>query len=123
WTNKCLGVRRLPNGLPGTGGGLYWPTQGFPRDFDIQDFFKMDCTQVVVDVNLLWDPMFVPTVLAEDSEQMTYVDIDGVKRIYLKKTATIPTSMEWPIKDGASWTKLKAERLNRKNISTRFPEN
>ena len=123
WSNKCQGVSRLPNGLPVMAGGLYWPTQGFPLDFDVKEHFQMDYTQVMVDVNLLWDPMFEPKVLAEDAEQMTYVDIDGGKRMYLKDTATIPTSVEWPIKDRASWEKLKAERLNIKNISTRFPKN
>ena len=32
-------------------------------------------------------------------------------RIFLKDEATIPTSMEWPIKDRMTWEKLKEERL------------
>jgi uroporphyrinogen decarboxylase len=123
WSNKGQGVQRLPNGLPVMAGGLYWPTQGFPLDHDIKDHFGMDYTQTMVDVNLLWCPMFEPQVLSEDAEQMTYLDIDGVRRMYLKETATIPTSMEWPIKDRASWEQLKAERLNLNNLAARFPPN
>jgi len=51
------------------------------------------------------------------------VDVDGVKRVFLKEEATIPTSLEWPIKDRASWEKLKAERLNPDKLMDRFPEN
>ena len=123
WSNKGKGADRLPNGFPVMGGGLYWPTQGFTLDNDVRSHFKMDYTQVMVDVNLLWNPMFEVKVLQEDDASMTYIDIDGVKRMYLKNEATIPTSLEWPIKDKASWEKLKAERLNTKNISTRFPNN
>jgi uroporphyrinogen decarboxylase len=49
--------------------------------------------------------------------------VDGVKRVFLKEEATIPTSLEWPIKDWASWEKLKAERLNPDKLLDRFPEN
>jgi uroporphyrinogen-III decarboxylase len=123
WSNRGRGVNRLPNGFPVMAGGLYWPTQGFALDHDVRKHFKMDFTQIMVDVNLLWEPMFDIKVLSEDEQSMTYIDIDGVKRMYLKDEATIPTSLEWPIKDRTSWEKLKAERLNTKNITNRFPKN
>jgi len=123
WSDKCQGRKRLPNGFPVMAGGLYWPTQGFALDHDVRRHFKMDYTQTIVDVNLLWDPMFEPKVLAEDDETMSYIDIDGVERTYLKEEATIPTSMKWPITDRKSWEKLKAERLNVNDISGRFPKN
>lgn len=121
WSDKCKGRKRLPNGFPVMGGGLYWPTQGFALDQDVRKQFKMDHTQTIVDVNLLWEPLFEPTVLTEDDETMSYIDIDGVERTYLKHEATIPTSMKWPITDKKSWEKLKSERLNLKDISSRFP--
>lgn len=123
WSDKCKGRDKLPNGFPVMAGGLYWPTQGFALDKDVKRQFNMNHTQVMVDVNLLWDPMFEPVVLREDDEQMTYIDIDGVERMYLKGEATIPTSMKWPITDKKSWKKLKTERLNVQNISRRFPTN
>ncbi len=121
WSNH--GSDKLPHGFPVMGGGLYWPTQGFALDHDIRTHFNMDTTQVMVDVNLLFDPMFEIKVLKDDEKSMLYVDIDGVKRLFLKDEATIPTAMEWPIVDKASWEKLKDERLNLKDISGRFPEN
>jgi len=67
--------------------------------------------------------MFDVKVLAENGKTFEYIDIDGVRRIFLKDEATIPTSLEWPIKDSLSWEKLKEERLNLKNIKDRFPPN
>src|ERR1017187_5306496 len=83
----------------------------------------MDFTQRLVDVNLHFSPMFDVEVLAEDDKTFEYIDVDGVRRVFLKNEATIPTSLEWPIKDRISWEKLKAERLNLNNIRERFPAN
>jgi uroporphyrinogen decarboxylase len=54
---------------------------------------------------------------------MVYVDLDGVKRKLLRKESTIPTALEWPIKDWKSWSQLKEERLNTDNVNDRFPLN
>ncbi len=121
WT--CRGTEKLPDGIAVMAGGLYWPTQGFPLDHDVKSHFGMDETQRLVDVNLHFCPMFDVEVLGEDQDRFTYIDVDGVKRVFLKEESTIPTSLEWPIKDRASWEKLKAERLNLDNLSERFPEN
>jgi uroporphyrinogen-III decarboxylase len=121
WT--CGGTERLPDGIAVMAGGLYWPTQGFPLDHDVKRFFGMDETQRLVDVNLHFCPMFDVEVLEEDKDRFTYMDVDGVKRLYLKEESTIPTSLEWPIKDWASWEKLKAERLNPDKLLDRFPDN
>jgi hypothetical protein len=83
----------------------------------------MDYTQVMVDVNLLWQPLFDIKVLKEDAETMTYIDMDGVTRIYLKHEATIPTAIDWPVKDKQSWEQLKHERLSLGNLTARFPQN
>jgi len=121
WT--CDSKTVMPNGLPVMAGGLYWPTQGFPLDYDVREHFGMDYTQVMVDVNLLFDPMFEVQVFENNEHHLTYTDCDGVKRMFLKEQATIPAGLEWPIKDRKSWEKLKAERLNPKDISGRFPPN
>jgi len=114
---------RLPKGIAVTGGGLYNPTQAFPLDHDVRDFFGMDKSQRLVDVNMHFSPMFDIKVIREDEKFFEYVDIDGVRRLFLKEEATIPTSMEWPIKDRATWEQLKDERLNLKNLKARFPSN
>jgi uroporphyrinogen decarboxylase len=116
-----IGEGRLPKGIAVMAGGLYWPTQGFPLDNDVRDFFGMDATQQVVDVNLLFDPMFDVQVLNEDAEAFDYIDVDGIQRRFLKEHGTIPTSMKWVIRDKQGWEKLKEERLNLKNIASRFP--
>ena len=114
---------RLPAGIAVIGGGLYWPTQGFPIDNDVKDDLGMDRGQILVNVNLLFEPMFELEVLQEDEEYLTYVDIDGVKKMFLKETGVIPPGIEWVIKDQSGWEKLKSERLRLDNIGDRFPSN
>jgi len=121
WT--CQSKEILPNGIGVMGGGLYWPTQGFPLDEDVRAHLGMDHTQRMVDVNLAFCPMFESRKVDEDENSLTYADIDGVTRKFLKEQATIPAGMDWPIKDRASWEKLKAERLNLSNLKDRFPAN
>lgn len=119
---NCQRGDRLPAGLPIMAGGLYWPTQGFPLDHDVRAHFGMDYTQVMVDVNLLWEPMFDVKVLQDTEERFVYVDVDGVERIFMKAEATIPTTVRGPIAGWDDWNRLKAERLNVKDVSRRFPK-
>jgi len=116
-----VGEGKLSKGLAVMAGGLYWPTQAFPLDSDLRDFLGMDASQQIVDVNLLFSPMFDVQVLQEDDEALEYIDVDGVQRRFLKAEGTIPQGMKWPITDKKSWEKLKDERLNLKNVSSRFP--
>jgi uroporphyrinogen decarboxylase len=120
WTCRHDGV--LPNGIGVMAGGLYWPTQAFPVDTDVRDHFGMDQQHRLVDVNLLFDPMFEVEIIEENDRFLKYRDIDGVKRTFLKEEATIPTAYEWPIAGWESWNRLKEERLNVKNIAGRFPK-
>ena len=118
WTCRHDGV--LPNGIGVMAGALYWPTQGFPVDTDAREFFGMDQQLHLADVNLLFDPMFEVQIIEDNDRLLRYRDIDGVKRIFLKEEATIPTAYEWPISGWESWNRLKEERLNTKNIAGRF---
>ncbi|MBN2578266.1 MAG: hypothetical protein JXB10_04675 [Pirellulales bacterium] len=120
WTHRGDGV--LPNGIAVMAGALYWPTQGFPVDTDVRDRFGMDRQLRLTDVNLLFDPPFDVEILEENDRLLKYSDIDGVKRIFLKEEATIPTAYEWPISGWESWKRIKAERLNVKNVAGRFPK-
>ena len=114
---------KLPEGIAVLGGGLYHPTQGFVQDNDVRDALKMDTGQKLVDVNLLFHPMFETEIISEDDEYLRYIDIDGVKRIFSKKTGVLPSALENVIKDWPGWEKLKSERLNLENIRRRFPSN
>jgi uroporphyrinogen-III decarboxylase len=118
---QSIGGRRLPAGIAVLGGGLYWPTQGFPLDNDVKDELGMDRGQILVNVNLLFEPMFEIKIIEEDDRQLTYVDLDGVKRLFLKDTGVIPPGVEWVIRDRESWEKLKRERLRLDNVADRFP--
>lgn len=113
----------LPAGFPVMAGGLYWPSQGFSLDSDVKDYFGMDYTQRMVDVNMLFDPMFEPQTIREDEKFLEYIDIDGARRIFAKHEATIPSGLEWPVKDWDSWNTLKRERIRLDDIATRFPAN
>ena len=120
---KSVGGERLPKGIAVMGGGLYWPTQSFPLDYDVRDYFGMHHPLVLVDVNQIFHPMFEVQVLEEDEKQLIYVDMDGVTRRFLKAFATMPSGESYPIRDRASWQKLKDERINMQDIKGRFPPN
>jgi hypothetical protein len=120
---KSIQGDRLPKGIAVMGGGLYWPTQSFPLDYDVRNYFGMDHPLVLVDVNQLFHPMFEVEILAEDEKQLLYVDVDGVTRRFLKEFATMPSGERYPIRDRASWEQLKADRINLKDLKGRFPPN
>lgn len=113
----------LPNGIGIWGGSTYWPNQGFPIDNDVAGYFGFDRSQILVKVEQLFYPKFEIKIIGEDDKTMTYIDLDGVERIFLKEEATIPTSMKWPITGWEDWNRIKEERLNTDNISQRFPDN
>jgi hypothetical protein len=111
----------LPVGIGVLGGGLYWPTQTFLLDNDVKDAMGMDKSQISVNVNLLMCPQFDVRILNEDDEQLTYVDIDGVTRVFMKETGVLPAAVDTVIKDWDSWNRLKEERLSLGNVKDRFP--
>jgi len=119
WNSLPKGT--LSAGIAVLAGGLYWPTQGFALDEDVRVACGMDKGQVLVDVDLLFYPRFEPHVLEETDRALIYVDIDGVKRQFAKDTGVLPTALDNPIHDRASWEKLKEERLSLKNVKGRFP--
>ena len=125
WTcdNKFINKGEYPNGYVMMAGGLYWPTQGFGLDRDVRDYFKMDRTQQLVDLNLFFHPMFEAETIEEDDKMLKYRDLDGVVRLFLKESATMASGWEWPITDWKSWEKLKEERINLKNVKGRLPAN
>jgi uroporphyrinogen decarboxylase len=113
----------LPKGIAIWGGGLYWPSQGFPLAADVMDYFGFDKTTSQVPVEQIFYPMFEPRIVAEDETYLDYVDVDGVKRRFQKEERVIPSALDWPIKDWASWNEIKATRLRLDNVRDRFPTN
>jgi hypothetical protein len=111
----------LPDGIGVWGGALYWPSQGFPLDMDVADYFGLDKTTALVNVEQLLFPKFEPRVIEEDDDFLTYSDIDGITRRFQKHEGVIPVSMSWPIHDWQTWRQIKAERLRLDSVTQRFP--
>jgi hypothetical protein len=111
----------VPDGMAIWGGALYWPSQGFPLDHDVADFFGFDKSEILAHVEQLFCPQFEPQILEEDDDFVVYVDLDGVTRRLQKKESVIPTAVAWPIRDWPTWLKIKEERLRLDNIRARFP--
>lgn len=113
----------LKDGIAVWAEALYWPTQGLPLDKDVNKYFGFDKAAILVNVEQLFYPRFEIKILDEDDKFLVYIDIDGITRKYAKQESTIPTSIDWPVKDWESWLKIKEERLNFDNIGQRFPKN
>ena len=113
---------KLPKGIAVDGGGLYFPGNNFALDKDVMSALDMDLGQILVNVNLLFCPMFDTEIIEENDEKLIYVDIDGVKKIFSKESENYPSPIDYPVKDLKSWENLKRDRLNIDNIKARFPE-
>ena len=86
---ESIKTEKLPVGIGVLGGGLYCPTQCFPLDIDVRNALNMDKGQMLIDVNLLFHPMFETKVIEENDDSLIYIDIDGVKRIFSKSTGVL----------------------------------
>ena len=120
---QSIKTGKLPAGIAVLGGGLYYPSQAFLKDYDVRAELNMDYGQRLVDVNLLFDPVFELEIFEEDEQFLVYRDLDGVVRRFEKHTGVIPVGWENIITDQKSWEKLKDERINLNDISGRFPDN
>lgn len=113
----------LPKGIAVMSGGLYWPTQGFPLDSDIKNFFNLDTSQIIVNAEQFIYPNFEVKIIREDERYIDYIDIDGGTRRFSKEQQVLPCGLDWVIKDWDSWNNLKGERMKLDNIKDRLPDN
>jgi hypothetical protein len=111
----------LPRGQAVFGGGVYWPTQGVPKDRDVESHFGFDEGITLLDVNQLFHPVFPPEVIEETERTFRYRDLDGMTRLYQKDESTMPTATEWVVRDWPSWNTIKHERLGTADLAGRFP--
>jgi len=118
---KSLPGDKLPRGIAVMAGGLYWPTQAFPLDYDVKEYFGMDRTQELVDVNGLACPMFEFELKFEDERYWDFVDLDGIVKRFQKEPQTMPAGWVWPVKDWETWNVYKEERVRLDNITDRLP--
>lgn len=114
---------KLPNGIATMTGGLYWPTQGFPLDNDIKEYFGLDSCQRIICAEQFIYPNFEVKILREDEKYIDYIDIDGATRRFSKSQQVLPSGLDWIVKDWDSWDRLKEERMRLDNIKERLPNN
>lgn len=114
---------KLPKGIAVMSGGLYWPTQGFPLDSDVKNYFNLDTSQMIVSAEQIIYPHFEIKILNEDEKYIDYIDIDGATRRFSKKEQVLPAGMVWPIKDWDDWNEIKERRMRLDNIKERLPNN
>lgn len=114
---------KLLKGIASMAGGLYWPTQGFPLDVDIKEYFNFDTCQMLVNAEQFIYPHFEVEILREDNRYIDYIDIDGATRRFSKEQQVLPGGLDWLIKDWNSWDQLKEERMRLDNIKDRLPDN
>lgn len=113
----------LPDGIPITAGGIYWPTQGLPLDSDVKEYFNFDTSQMMINAEQLIYPQFPVKILREDENYIDYVDLDGCSRRFSKINPVIPAGIKWPIGSWDDWNVIKEERMNVRNIRKRLPDN
>ena len=114
---------KLPIGIAAMSGGLYWPTQGFPIDSDINDYFGLDKCQMIVNVEQLMCHQFEIKIINEDDRYIDYIDLDGCTRRYSKEQQVLPAGLDWPIKSWDDWLEIKEQRMRLDNVRNRFPDN
>ena len=120
---EAKGAQAYPSGIGIMGGGVPWPQQSFPLDSDIREACNLDKSQMKIDLNLGFYPMFNPKTLEEDDTLLKYIDVDGVTCVFHKETGVLPMACDWPIKNKSDWEKLKEERLRLDNVRERLPAN
>jgi len=113
----------LPEGLAVWGDATYWPTQGFPIDTDVHDYFGFDESVRLIDAEHVFYPRYEPEILAEGDGYIIYKDMDGVTRKFLQKESVVPSPTQWPIQNKKDWDQIKSERVRQDTITSRLPEN
>lgn len=92
------------------GEGFPW-RRGEPRDWSVHAHFGLDKGIEKIDGEWGVWPHFEYKVLWEDEENLKYQEKDGTIVLWRKDQSTLPHPVDWPVKDRASWEKLKDERL------------
>jgi hypothetical protein len=119
---ESAGTDKIKDGMAIWGDGTYYPTQGFPLERDVHDYFSFDPEVVRIDIEDVFCPRFEPEVLEEDPEFIIYRDLDGISRKFLRSNSVIPSACEWPITGRKSWERIKEERLDLGFIRERLGE-
>ena len=100
------------------GPGLYWSDDNpWPYASDVDVHFSFDEGIRRPPVNIWIFPAFEVRVISEGERKREIVDTDGIRKIIMKDSSSMPHWLEWPVKDRKSWSKISEERLNLKKDS------
>jgi uroporphyrinogen decarboxylase len=99
-----------------------WEQEGLPKGSSWAGELNLDPGFRHVDVNLGYCPAFKRELVEEREDTCLIWDELGVLQEIRKGGSTIPRIIENPVRDRASWEKLKTERLN-PDVPERFPAN
>lgn len=92
------------------------------RDIDVHKYFGFDDGVVGIPLNMGPMPYFEKTVLEETETYRLVRDEYGVtKKIHIS-SASIPASIDWPVKNAGDFETLKRERLT-PDFAGRVPKN
>jgi len=92
------------------------------RDFDVANYFKFDEGFEIVPFDYWLYPNFESKLIFENENYKEFYDIDGIRKKILKDDSSMPFMIEFPVKNYNDWVKVKEEKFNLDNISSRFPK-
>ena len=114
----------MPSGEVFHGEGLPWPARSGRccyRDVDIHRLLDLDEGTGRIPVNWRCSPPFEKVVLDEDETTQVLIDSDGARVQVRKDRDSLPHPLEWPVRDWATWQKLKEERFG-VDVRARLPD-
>lgn len=129
------GLRRswysLPPGLP-PGASIFAEALAYPEEryrseigshrvFEVHDLLGLDDGAVRLPLNWRCCPQFAVVTVEEDDHTRLMINANGVTVREHKTAVSLPQSVDWPVRDRASWEQIKRERFG-PDILARFPD-
>jgi len=96
-----------------------WYGEGLPTGMWITDYFGFDKREgIPIDFGPI--PRFIPKTLSEDERYRIEIDEAGTTKKVLKTSTSMPTFIDFPVKNWEDWEKVK-KRFDPKD-SRRYPK-
>lgn len=94
-----------------TGEVIASPERDHPVDEDVHDLLGFDTGIKKLPADYWVYPPFEKQVIEEDEENIIYIDDFGIKKKERKDGQSMPTFLDWPVRDMRDFEKIK-ERFN-----------
>jgi hypothetical protein len=105
--------RELEEGETIGGPGLYWSEDNpWLYAYDVDKYFNFDEGLRRPPINTWIFPQYEVQVISDDERKKEIIDADGIRKIIMKNSSSMPLWLEWPVKDRKSWEKIRDDRLN-----------